>query len=232
MNIFQYSDEETQFLKTKDPVFGEFIEKIGRIERETIPEMFSALVNSIVGQQISTKALQTIWKRMLDRFGDITPHSIGALSPADIQSCGTSMRKAYYIKEAAEKILNGELDLETLHTLPDNEVCRRLSALKGIGVWTAEMLMIFSMGRKNIMSYDDLAIHRGLRMVYHHRKVDRKLFEKYRRRYSPYGTVACLYLWAIAGGACEGVKDYSPMTPAKKKLAARKRQKSFLIEPQ
>lgn len=72
------------------------------------------------------------------------------------------------------------------------------------------MLMLFSMQRPNILSYDDLAIQRGLRMVYHHRRIDRKLFEKYRRRYTPYGSVASLYLWAVAGGAIEGMKDYAP----------------------
>ncbi|KAA6321143.1 hypothetical protein EZS27_029169 [termite gut metagenome] len=66
------------------------------------------------------------------------------------------------------------------------------------------------------MSWDDMAIHRGLRMLYKHRKIDKKLFQKYKRRYSPYATVASLYLWTIAGGAC-GLKDYAPMTDAKKK---------------
>ena len=70
--------------------------------------------------------------------------------------------------------------------------------------------MLFSMQRPDILSYGDLAIHRGLRMLYHHRKITRELFEKYRRRYSPYGSVASLYLWAIAGGAVEGMKDYAP----------------------
>ena len=102
------------------------------------------------------------------------------------------------------------MDLEALHTMSDEEVCRELSSLKGVGVWTAEMLMTFSMQRPDVFSFGDLAIHRGLRMLYHHRKIDKKLFEKYRRRYSPYGTVASLYLWAIAGGAIEGMRDYAP----------------------
>ena len=78
-----------------------------------------------------------------------------------------------------------------------------------IGIWSAEMLMLFSMQRPDILSYRDLAIQRGLRMVYHHRDITRNLFEKYRRRYSPYNSVASLYLWAVAGGAIEGMKDYA-----------------------
>jgi DNA-3-methyladenine glycosylase II len=82
-----------------------------------------------------------------------------------------------------------------------------LSKIKGIGQWTAEMILIFCLQRPNIFSYDDLAIHRGLRMLYHHRNISRKIFEKYRRRYSPYCTVASLYLWSIAAGTIEGMKD-------------------------
>ena len=85
-----------------------------------------------------------------------------------------------------------------------------LTSLKGIGVWTAEMILLFCLQRADIFSFDDLGIQRGLRMVYHHRAIDRKLFEKYRRRYSPYGSVASLYLWAVAGGAIPEMKDYAP----------------------
>jgi len=70
--------------------------------------------------------------------------------------------------------------------------------------------MIFSMQRPNILSYNDLAIHRGLRIVYHHRKIDKTIFNKYWKRYTPYASVASLYLWAVAGGAFEGMKDYAP----------------------
>jgi 3-methyladenine DNA glycosylase/8-oxoguanine DNA glycosylase len=106
----------------------------------------------------------------------------------------------------AEKVVSGEFDLEGLNELSSEEICRALSSLEGIGVWTAEMLMIFSMQRPDVFSFGDLAIHRGLRMVYRHRKITRELFEKYRRRYAPYCSVASLYLWHIAGGAC-GLTD-------------------------
>lgn len=79
------------------------------------------------------------------------------------------------------------------------------------------MILLFCMQRPDVFSYDDLAIQRGLRMVYHHRKIDRKLFEKYRRRFSPYCSVASLYLWAAAGGAVPGLKDYEPVQKPKRK---------------
>jgi len=82
--------------------------------------------------------------------------------------------------------------------------------------WTAEMLMIFSMQRPNVLSYGDLAIQRGLRMVYHHRKIDKATFRKYWKRYSPYASVAGLYLWAVAGGAIDEMKDYAPKKKTKR----------------
>ena len=115
------------------------------------------------------------------------------------------------------KIESGEFDLEGIRQRPDDEAIRELSGLKGVGVWTAEMILLFCMQRPDVFSYDDLAIQRGLRMVYHHRKIDRKLFEKYRRRFSPYCSVASLYLWAAAGGAVPGLKDYAPAQRPKRK---------------
>ena len=205
--IFEYGDEEITFLAAKDKRLGAAMEQIGHIEREVTPDLFAALVKSIVGQQISTKAQRTIWGRMVSGIREITPESIAALPVEQLQSFGISFRKAEYIKNAADKILGGHLDIEALQHKADEEVCRELSALDGIGVWTAEMLMTFSMQRPDIISFGDLAIHRGLRMLYHHRKITRDLFDKYKRRYSPYATVASLYLWAIAGGAIPELRD-------------------------
>ncbi|MEG1750826.1 MAG: DNA-3-methyladenine glycosylase 2 family protein [Raoultibacter sp.] len=208
--IFEYPEEATHYLKAHDKRLGAVIEAIGPIQRAVDADLFSSLVNSIVGQQISTKAHQTIWTRMLDELGAITPEKIAACSREDLQKFGTTFKKVDYLKSAADKVLSGELDLDALEDLPDEEVCRRLCTLKGVGVWTAEMLMTFSMQRMDVMSFGDLAILRGLRMVYHHRVITRDLFAKYQRRYSPYATVASLYLWAVAGGALEGMKDYAP----------------------
>lgn len=221
---FHYGQTEVAYLKQRDPVLGAAIDEIGHIQREVIPDMFMELIRSMVGQQISTKAQVTIWTRMRERFSPITPATIAALSEAELQSCGISFRKAAYIKELAASILDGSLDLLQLQNQSDDEVCRRLCRIKGIGVWTAEMLMIFSMQRPDILSIDDLAILRGLRMLYRHRKITPALFAKYKRRYSPYATVASLYLWAIAGGACPRLVDCAPQTEAQKKAKAKQRR--------
>lgn len=210
MEYFTYGEKEISHLKARDPVLGQAIDRIGMIKREVHTELFAALVNSIVGQQISTKAQVTVWNRMKEGLVEVTPQKVGQCTKEELQSFGISFRKAEYIKTAAERVLNGSLDLQGLSEAEDEQVKQELTKLPGVGVWTAEMLMTFSMQRPDIVSYSDLAIQRGMRMLYHHRAITPKLFQKYARRYSPCGTVASLYLWAVAGGAIPEMKDYAP----------------------
>ena len=207
---FIYGSKEVEYLKSRDKVLGEIIDKIGHIDRETDTDMFSSVVHHIIGQQISTKAQTTIWNRMKEKYGEVNAETISAADSAELQSLGMTFRKAEYIKDFAAKVHGGTFALEEVASMSDEEAIKALASLKGIGVWTAEMILLFCLQRPDIFSFDDLAIQRGLRMVYHHRKIDRKLFEKYRRRFSPYCSVASLYLWAVAGGAIPGMKDYAP----------------------
>jgi DNA-3-methyladenine glycosylase II len=225
MQIFEYGQREVNWLKSKDKKLGAVMERIGPIRREVIPDLYISLIQHIVSQQISGKAARTIWRRMREAFGDITPASLHRAGESEIQQCGMSMRKALYIKDVTRQVLEGECDLPGLYELPDDEVCVRLSAFKGIGVWTAEMLMLFAMQRPDVLSWDDAAIIRGLRMLHRHRRISRALFEKYKKRYSPYGSVASLYLWAIAGGACPELDDPAPLSEAQKKKRAVARRK-------
>ncbi|MGN1421870.1 MAG: DNA-3-methyladenine glycosylase family protein [Oscillospiraceae bacterium] len=207
---FEYGEEEMNYLRKKDKRLCEVIDKIGHIYREADSDLFSAVVHHIVGQQISTKAQATIWKRMLDALGEVSAQSVLSAGEEGLQAFGITFRKAGYITDFARKVSSGEFDIEKIPLMTDEEAIAALSSLKGIGVWTAEMILLFCMQRKNIFSYDDLAIQRGLRMIYHHRSIDRRLFEKYRRRFSPYCSVASLYLWAVSGGAVPGLRDYAP----------------------
>ena len=226
IKYFEYGKKEIEYLTAKDPILGDAIKRIGLIRREIHTDLFLSLVSSIVAQQISTKALETVWQRMVDKFSPLIPEAIVNASDDELQSCGISFRKVSYIKEIANAVLDGSLDLENLHTLSDDEVCDKLVQIKGIGVWTAEMLMTFSMQRPDVMSIGDLAILRGLRMLYHHRKITPKLFAKYKKRYSPYASVASLYLWAIASGDYHEYVDFAPMTEAQKKAKAKQRKQS------
>jgi len=206
-HYFPYGQEEVDYLTKKDAKLGWAISRIGMLQRSVEPDLFKALVSSIVGQQISGKALATIWGRFEERFVPLTPETIASASLEELQSCGISMRKASYIQGIADAVLQGKVDLEGLKDLPDEEVYKELMKLKGVGPWTAEMLLIFSLERKDVVSFGDLAIQRGMRMLYRHREITPKLFAKYRKRYSPYGSIASLYLWEIAGGALPELTD-------------------------
>ncbi|HSN66189.1 MAG TPA: DNA-3-methyladenine glycosylase 2 family protein, partial [Fusibacter sp.] len=190
MHYFEYGDEAIHYLKKKDKKLGAAIDRIGPIQREIMPDLFKGLISSIIAQQISSKAADTVWKRFELLVGDVTPHNVSLVDVADIQTRGMSMRKASYIKAISEMIQNGAFNLEELATLPDEEITKRLKSLPGIGIWTAEMLMIFSMQRQNIVSWDDLAIRRGMMRLYGKTELDRATFEYYKKRYAPYGSVA------------------------------------------
>ena len=211
----EYGENEITYLRNKDKKLSEVIDQIGMIEREVDTDLFSAVVHHIIGQQISTKAQATIWQRMKETLGEVNAVTILSADISKLQSLGMTFRKAEYITDFARKVHEGVFDLEKVDQMSDEAAIKELASLKGIGVWTAEMILLFCLQRPDIFSYDDLAIQRGLRMVYHHRKIDRKLFEKYRRRFSPYCSVASLYLWAVAGGAISEMRDYKPKTQKK-----------------
>ena len=219
--FFAYGQTETDYLKAKDSKFAAVIDQIGHIDRVVDTDLFSSVVHHIIGQQISTKAQATIWRRMQDSLGTVDAEAILAAGVPRLQSLGMTFRKAEYITDFAEKVHTGAFDPDRIRALPDEEAIRELSALKGIGVWTAEMILLFCLQRPDIFSYDDLAIQRGLRMVYHHRSIDRRRFAQYRRRFSPYCSVASLYLWAVAGGAIPEMRDYAPKKKPAPKRAAR-----------
>lgn len=145
------------------------IERLGMLERPLSPDLFAALIRNIVDQQISVKAAQTVNTRLTLLLGSITPATVAAASAEAIQRCGMTMRKAGYIKGAADAAINGSLDLSVIAQLPDNEVITQLSRLDGVGVWTAEMLLISSLSRPDIVSWGDLAIRRGMMNLYRHK---------------------------------------------------------------
>lgn len=198
MPSIRYSQKALDHLQSRDKKLGAAIAKLGMLKRSHHPDLFSALIQSLVSQQISSKAAVTVGGRLRDLVGEISPENIHNSELEAIQKCGMSMRKATYIKGIAAAVMNGELSLQELHDLPDEDVVKKLSALNGIGVWTAEMMLIFSLGRPDVVSWGDLAIRRGMMNLYGHKTLTRAQFEKYRKRYSPYGSVASLYLWEMS----------------------------------
>ena len=166
MELFQYGQLEIEYLTRRDRKLGRAIGHIGMIERKVTPDLFTALVQSVVAQQISRKAADTVRGKLCERLLDITPRNVASTDVSDIKKCGLSMRKARYIKGIGEAAVRGDLDLSELKEMPDDGVIEKLSSLPGIGVWTAQMLLIFSLGRPDVVSWGDLGIRRGMMNLY------------------------------------------------------------------
>lgn len=212
-----YGTEELAYLKRRDKQLAPIIDAIearGHIQRPMDDDLFCSVVHHIVGQQISTAAQKTIWTRMQERWGVIDADRLSAAAPEDIQSCGLTFRKVSYIQDFATRVSSGAFDLEAVAHMPDDEAIAALSGLKGIGTWTAEMILLFCLGRPDVLSYGDLAIQRGMRMVYRHRAITPQLFAKYHRRLSPYGSTASLFFWEVSHGVIEGLTDPAPKKKA------------------
>ena len=194
---FEYGETELAHLRKKDKKLGEAIDRIGMIKREVNPDIFSALVESVVGQQISSKAAATVCGRLND-LSSMDSHKLHALTAEEIQACGMSMIKAGYIKNIADAAVSKVIDFDTLPEKSDVEIIKALTAIKGVGLWTAEMLLIFSLMRPDVVSFGDLAIRRGMMNLYGLKELPKDKFQRYAKRYAPYGSVASLYLWELS----------------------------------
>jgi DNA-3-methyladenine glycosylase II len=195
---FNYGQEDIDYLMGVDATLGAVMARMGKVERVIIPDLFAALVYAIVGQLISVKAVYTIWERMQDQLGEISPQNMAIHTADDIQKCGMTMKKAVCIQNIAHTIAQGAFNLDELRDLPDAEVIQKLVTLKGVGKWTAEMLLMNSMERRDIVSWGDIAIRRGMMKLYGHTTLTKEQFEQYRLTYSPLGSVAAIYLWKIS----------------------------------
>ena len=198
--IFPYGERELEYLKARDSRLGAVIDRVGFISREVDGDIFASVVKNIAGQQISNAALKTVLGRLAEACGEITSENVCTVGVERLCACGMSMRKAENIFDIARNVCKGEIDLEILRSLSDEEIISRLTSFRGIGTWTAEMLLIFTFLRPNVLSFGDFGIKRGIELLYGEGKLTRKKFNEYREIYSPYATIAGFYLWAVANG--------------------------------
>jgi len=194
---FEYGENEMNHLRKKDKKLGEIIDRFGVINCEINPDLFSSLVKSVVGQQISAKAAETVNRRLYE-LSKMNAERLYELPKEEIKACGMSMIKAGYIKNIAEASALKSVDFDSLPLKTDDEIIKELTAIKGVGIWTVEMLLIFSLMRPNVVSYGDLAIRRGMMNLYGLKELPKEKFERYKKRYSPYGSIASLYLWELS----------------------------------
>lgn len=198
---------QAAYLTERDPVLGEVIASVSLKPLKRINDFaddyFATLLRSIISQQISTKAAASISSRFLDVFKGVTPTPKQLLKMNDdkLRSAGLSASKVTYLKDLAAHVADGRLDLVHVATLPEDEVMRELVAVKGIGPWTAEMFMMFSLRKDDVFSYGDLGLVNSITRLYKLRKpVTRARLEKIVNNWRPYRTLAARYLWAHLDG--------------------------------
>lgn len=190
-------------LQKCDPVLGALIQRVGTYGIQFLEPTFETLVKSIVYQQLSGKVARVILGRLVAATpaNRLTPESILKLRPAKMRSLGLSRQKIAYIRDLARQTRDGKIVFETLPEMPDEEVIAHLTAVKGIGVWTAHMFLIFALRRDNVLPTGDLGIRSAIKKVYnlpelpHPRDV-----EELAKGWHPYCTVASWYLWRSLDG--------------------------------
>jgi DNA-3-methyladenine glycosylase II len=194
-------------LAAADPTMAALVERVGKIDlatrlqrrkEERPADAYGALLRAIVGQQLSTKAARTIYLRVLDLFGGTTPapEELLEASEADLRGCGLSGRKTEYVRDLARHVLGGELELDRLEELGDEEVIEEIVAVRGLGRWTAEMFLLFHLQRPDVLSGGDLGIRKAIQVEYGLAEMPTptrvlEIGEPWR----PHRSLASLYLW-------------------------------------
>ena len=185
-------------LQKADPVMKQIIKQVGPFTAKTTRDRFLTLVRSIVSQQISGAAARTIQSRITEAVAPdkITPDSIKRFTVEDLREIGVSRQKATYMLDLAERVSGGEVDLRTIGRRPDEQVVEELVKVKGIGVWTAQMFMMFSLGRMDVFPDGDLGIQQGILKNYSVKgDLTADKMKKIAEPWRPYATVASWYLW-------------------------------------
>jgi len=195
---FEYGSLEIEYLTKKDNNIAMAIIHYGHIYREVEKDIFKALIKNILSQQISSKAYETILNKFIDLTKDFDKKRLLTIDENDYRKCGISKRKEEYIKTIiSQKYIYG-YDFDALKNLSDDEVIDALIKFPGVGKWTAQMTLIFSLERKDILAADDFGIRKGLSMMYGVDINDRITIKKFKNMFSPYSTIASFYIWEIA----------------------------------
>jgi DNA-3-methyladenine glycosylase II len=197
------TDEGTEQLRTSDDTLGALIDERGPLEKDhragsRPADAYGALLRSIVGQQLSTKAARTIYERVAAMYGarTPTPQQLLDTDPEALRAAGLSRAKANYVRDLAQHVISGELELDRLDDLSDDEVIAELVAVKGLGMWTAHMFLIFHLGRPDVLPVGDLGVRRAVERAYGFEGLpSAEELEALGERWRPHRSLASLYLW-------------------------------------
>lgn len=192
----QADDPRLAALSAADARMGALISLIGEIQTTPQGPHFSSLARSIISQQISVKAAATIRGRVLELAGELSPAALSAVNDEALREAGLSASKVAYLRDLSSKVLSSEVVFERLYEMSDSEVIQSLTSVKGIGKWTAEMFLIFGLGREDVVSIGDAGLQRAAKWLYNlEERSDRKYLQQAMNLWSPYGSIASLYLW-------------------------------------
>lgn len=194
--VYTPDSPEVRHLTAVDPVMAELIERVGPLTQPLETDFFESLAGAIVAQQLSDAAAATIWKRVVALVGEVRPERILATPADDLRGAGLSRGKVGFITDLAGRVADDRLDLTRIASLPDDEVVEALVTVKGIGRWTAEMFLIFALGRPDVLAVDDGALRSTVGWLYSIEDVDdRAHIARIGEAWRPYRTAASLYLW-------------------------------------
>jgi len=184
-------------LKKCDPILRAIIEQVGPCRMEFGPPEFHSLAEAIVYQQLNGKAAVTIFKRFAALAGEpLTPEGILKLSDEQLRTVGLSKQKSAYVKDLAAKTAAGLIDFSQLLEMPDEEVIKHLTQVKGVGVWTAQMFLMFTLRRPDVLPTGDYGVQAAIKKHYKKRQMPKPhIMEKIARPWVPYRSIACWYLW-------------------------------------
>jgi DNA-3-methyladenine glycosylase II len=192
----EYWDSAKRSLARRDPVMAAIMRAHPKIFLVRRGEPFMTLARAIVGQQISVKAAQSVWDRFASCVGEVTPENVLLRERPLLRACGLSDRKTEYIADLAQHFANGSIHLQRWPAMSDEEIIAELVEVRGIGRWTAEMFLIFSLLRPDVFPLDDLGLQKGIRVAYFaKRKVALSTMSRIGERWRPWRSVATWYLW-------------------------------------
>ena len=191
-----YWSEATQALAQCDPVLARLIERHRAFTLGSRGDAFQTLARAIVGQQISVKAAQSVWDRFVDCVGTMRPDTVMRARPASLRTAGLSQRKAEYVQDLARRFCEGSIDAADWPDMDDEAIIEQLTAVRGVGRWTAEMYLIFNLARPDVLPIADLGLQRALSLNYNRGKPlsERKL-RTVTKPWTPWRSVATWYMW-------------------------------------